>query len=127
MNLLIRLWNKLISKHVYEYGGTEKWTRLGVLHREDGPALIYPGISQRWYQYGKLHRDDGPAYITEAGSWEWWLNGERHRVGGPAFEHADGTIYQWWWYNYCCTIGEYAILCYGDTPEATAFLLKWQR
>jgi hypothetical protein len=31
------------------------------LHREDGPAVIYPFGEEQWYRNGKLHREDGPA------------------------------------------------------------------
>lgn len=41
-------------------GGVE-WFRNGVLHRENGPAVVAPDGSTYWYADGKLHRDDGPA------------------------------------------------------------------
>jgi hypothetical protein len=44
--------------------GTKRWFLNYKLHREDGPAVIYPDGFQQWYQYGKLHRVDGPAIET---------------------------------------------------------------
>jgi hypothetical protein len=67
----------------------------GVLHREDGPALISSGGSKHWYQNGSLHRIAGPAVERSNGDTEWWLCGERHRLNGPAIEHSDG--YKEWW------------------------------
>lgn len=44
--------------------GIERWyNENDQLHREDGPAVIYPNEVQQWYKNGKLHREDGPAVI----------------------------------------------------------------
>jgi len=48
----------------------------GRLHREDGPAIIYPDGSRVWYLNGHLHREDGPAIIWPSGSRWWYLNGK---------------------------------------------------
>jgi len=37
----------------------------GVLHRENGPAVINNDGSKAWYWKGMLHRDDGPAIVVE--------------------------------------------------------------
>lgn len=34
-----------------------------------------------------LHRIDGPAVIYKNGKSEWWQEGLLHRVDGPAIEH----------------------------------------
>jgi hypothetical protein len=52
----------------YENGyRTEQHLRDGILHREDGPALIRTlvdgGIEETWHRDGLLHREDGPALI----------------------------------------------------------------
>ena len=51
------------------------------LHREDGPAYIYPDGTpdgtQFWYLNGKYHREDGPAVIYSNGTKVWYLNGKR--------------------------------------------------
>lgn len=42
-----------------------------ILHREDGPAIIWvDGITQ-WYQHGQLHRLDGPA-VNEFNNKNLW-------------------------------------------------------
>ena len=55
----------------------------GLLHREDGPAILYPGGYQAWFQNGKLHREDGPAVVNTL-IWppkkEYWMNGKRVSV-----------------------------------------------
>jgi hypothetical protein len=74
--------------------GVERWHFQGKLHREDGPALIYPeslGGAQWWYKRGTIHRTNGPAIIYPNGTSVWFNNGREHRVGGPAVEYASGT------------------------------------
>jgi hypothetical protein len=45
------------------------------------------------YQNGVLHKEDGPALIHANGSREYWINGQRRtREFGPSIEWADGTI-----------------------------------
>jgi hypothetical protein len=36
-----------------------------VLHREDGPAVIWPHGTKEWYQNGVLHREDRPAVVSK--------------------------------------------------------------
>jgi hypothetical protein len=55
-----------------------------VLHREDGPAVIYPNEAKEWWRYGRLHRVGGPAIEYSTGQKEWLVNGEYHREDGPA-------------------------------------------
>jgi hypothetical protein len=55
--------------------GTEEWYLNGMLHREDGPAVIYADGVCEWWQQNKLHRTDGPAVETPGGYKEWWQNG----------------------------------------------------
>ena len=66
--------SKMIEYRV-DQDGTQNWYQKGKLHREDGPAIIYPDGEERWYQYGKLHRTDGPAVIFPDGEKLWYLNG----------------------------------------------------
>lgn len=71
----------------------------GVIHREDGPAIIDIFGNFWWLTNGELHREDGPAIIYSDGDglnahlkkgdkfWTcWYLNGQRHRKDGPAVE-----------------------------------------
>jgi len=37
----------------YLYTGTQIWVENGVVHREDGPAVIFPDAVVRWYVRGK--------------------------------------------------------------------------
>lgn len=67
--------------------GCEKWTKNGILHREDGPALIKCSINdfcdsqysryvkEVWFNNSLLHRIGGPAIIWIDGPLEWWENG----------------------------------------------------
>jgi hypothetical protein len=54
--------------------GTKVWWLNGKLHREDGPAVIWPDGTEYWYLNGKRHREDGPAYIGSNGRQLWYLN-----------------------------------------------------
>jgi hypothetical protein len=74
-----------------EPDGTALFFLYGVLHRDNGPAVIRPEGDKRWYQFGKLHRDDGPAIIRPDGSKEWFRYGKHHREDGPATESQLGT------------------------------------
>jgi hypothetical protein len=90
-----------------------KYYSCGVLHREDGPAVIevYPDYdgSERhrsWYRFGVLDRQDGPAVVggrTANGQYEWRRDGLLHRDDGPAvielldsYEFGHGPVYEWW-------------------------------
>lgn len=54
------------------------------LHREDGPAAIYPDGKEEYHMDGRLHREDGPAVIWPDGKEEYYMNGQLHREDGPA-------------------------------------------
>lgn len=61
-------------------GGMKRWFLRDKLHREDGPAIIYPGGRKDYYFYGIHSRvDDGPVienYNNEPGYHIW-------KVGNP--------------------------------------------
>ncbi len=63
----------------------------GKLHRDNGPAIIYPDGEQKWYQNGNLHRDDGPAIIHSDGTQKWYHYDKQHKDDGHAVIHSDGT------------------------------------
>jgi hypothetical protein len=103
---------------VTEDDGTQKHYCSGVLHRDDGPAVIevysnYDGPERHrsWYRFGVLHRDDGPAEIggrNTNGSYQWFRWGELHREDGPAVietiesgEWGRGPVYEWWVNGVC--------------------------
>ena len=92
-------WTKQeVLKHEIKY-----YNQHGLLHRVDGPAVIYTVGDddmrhgrKEWYLNGQLHRVDGPA-IDDKQQKRWYLNGQRHRTDGPAIEYTDG--WKEWWVN----------------------------
>jgi hypothetical protein len=68
-----------------------------LVHREDGPAIIWSDGSEDWICEGKYHRKRGPAVKRKNGHKEWWHNGVPHRKGGPAIEWRYGD--KSWWLN----------------------------
>jgi len=59
----------------------------GNIHREDGPAMIFPNGTKKWYQHNKFHRENGPAIEWSDGDRYWYINDNFHRFNGPAIEH----------------------------------------
>lgn len=76
--------------------GTQQWYQHGVLHREDGPAEIYNNNLKLWKKNGRHHRIGAPAVIHRDMSTEWWVNGKMHRLDGPAVEYSDGETRYWY-------------------------------
>ena len=62
-----------------------------------------------------LHREDGPAIIYSDGTKKWFLKGKLHRKGGPAIEYPDGTCE--WYENGCCL----SIWNYSIPPKYTSY------
>ena len=60
---------------VFEDGAYRVHNSLGQLHRDDGPAMVYPDGRQCRYRNGQLHRDDGPAIVYPNGAQYWYRNG----------------------------------------------------
>ena len=54
--------------------GTQYWYKDDKLHRDDGPAVIYPDGYQAWWKDGNLHREDGPAIIYPNRRQSWYIN-----------------------------------------------------
>lgn len=85
---------------IYPDGKGEKWYRHGLLHREDGPAKIshsgYKVCYKKWFRNGVLHREDGPAVIGDDGTEKWHEDGQLHREDSPAVTYSDGSEC---WYN----------------------------
>ena len=46
-----------------------------LLHRVDGPAVVYKDGTSYWYVDGKLHREDGPARVYSNGEEYYYLQG----------------------------------------------------
>lgn len=60
----------------------EKHVVNGLLHRVDGPAIIYTNGTQVWYHNGEIHREDGPA-ITWGDTKVYANHGYLHNINGP--------------------------------------------
>lgn len=73
--------------------GVQEWRLDRKLHREDGPAIVYPDGSFKWFLNGLLHREDGPAVIHSGGSMEWYQNGKLHNPSGPAIIYPNGDTF----------------------------------
>ena len=65
---------KLINNRIKKSLEAEEWLVNDLLHREDGPAVIWSFGKQEWWVKGKRHREDGPAVIWPNGDQEWWIN-----------------------------------------------------
>jgi hypothetical protein len=63
---------------IFREGTAQVWRRDGLIHREDGPAMIWDDGMQAWYRNDLLHREDGPAVIYPGGTCTWWFNGRCH-------------------------------------------------
>ena len=75
-----------------EPGKCKLYTRDGVLHREDGPAVeftsaegTYDNGRKEWFKDGIRHREDGPAIGSpETDDVLYYCMGRLHRTDGPA-------------------------------------------
>ena len=71
--------------------GYEAYYVYGKPHRIGGPAIIWPNVHngstsrKEWWVDGVLHRDDGPAIIRSDGTKEWWANGKCIKKTKPNF------------------------------------------
>ena len=89
--------------------GTRKWLKDGKLHREDGPAIIYPNGTEVWYLNGHRHRVCGPAITTYNGTQVWYKDGKMHREDGPSLITKSGA-YTWWFNGVAYTFIEWCKL-----------------
>jgi len=56
-----------------------------LLHRSNGPAVVFPDGREHYYYKGKLHsQNDLPAIEYDDGAKVYCKHGEQHRVVGPA-------------------------------------------
>lgn len=76
--------------------GIKYWYKCGQLHRENGPAVEWPGKYEEWWLYGKKHRIGQPAVSNGYGYEAWWENGERHREHKPAVIMESGDVEYWY-------------------------------
>jgi hypothetical protein len=73
----------------------KRWYKNDLLHRTDGPAVIYFYGPEYWYFKGQLHRANGPAVTYADGYKAWWFEGKLHRTDGPARIESDGHKEYW--------------------------------
>jgi len=64
--------------HIKYVNGYQAWYKNGLIHRDDGPAVIWADGTQFWYRYGECHREDGPAVVGTGSEPRWWLNGKHY-------------------------------------------------
>ena len=57
------------------------------LHRDDGPAEIYPDGTEVWCHHGLLHRSDGPAMCFPNGVKRWFYHGQRFETFAEWLDH----------------------------------------
>lgn len=93
--------------------GVTRWTLDGVLHRDDGPAVIWADGSTGWYRHGVLHRDDGPAEEHAGGYLGWYDHDRQHRLDGPARVWHDGTEE---WFLFGRFVSRYSVATYLAAP-----------
>jgi len=77
----------------------EEYKKLSDEERKE-PYCIEYNNEIKYYKVNEiLHREDGPAiiYFNRSRSWEWFINGERHREDGPAY--FDGNQILWYLNN----------------------------
>jgi hypothetical protein len=65
----------IIHKFVHEI---EYKNEHGLLHREDGPAIVWNDGTKAWFINGEYHREDGPAIEWSDGSKFWYLNDKNY-------------------------------------------------
>jgi hypothetical protein len=110
-----------LSGPAIEYvDGTQEWWVNGLLHREDGPAVIRKNLGNldnQWYLNGQLHRENGPAVEYANGTEEWYREGKRHRIGGPAVINRDDGLMRWF------QDFKYHVL--GSAVEPVTFSKEW--
>lgn len=66
------------EKYILMFNGIKTWHRYGNLHRDSGPAVIYPDGKREWFRDGRRHREDGPAIISSKGI-SWYLGNRGYK------------------------------------------------
>lgn len=96
-----------LDKIVLTFGGSREMTvsptgdveyyEDGVLHRDDGPAVVRVDGKVVYYYRGCKQRDEeyGPTSFHPKGTMKYYFMGDLHRDEGPAVIRADGTVEYW--------------------------------
>lgn len=86
-----------IGPALYLKTGEQYYYMNGLLHRTDGPAIVYQD-TEYWFQNGQIHRDytnieeDGnPTVKKEDGTLIWYQHDKVHRIGEPAIFRPNGS------------------------------------
>ena len=79
-----------------DVSGLQYWLSGGLLHREDGPAVLTVAGSRHWYYCGKKHRVGGAASEYSVGVRQWYQHGMLHNLDGPAHANSHNGWYEWW-------------------------------
>ena len=94
----MKTWNKIIKKNIR---GGNPVKRIRWMTRTFD---AYGNKIRRWFFRGMIHRTDGPAVIFSDPSGkifrqEWWIKDQIHRISAPAVIEvdADGNVYEEWW------------------------------
>jgi hypothetical protein len=53
-----------------------------IIHRDDGPAIIWDDGSEFWYSSGVNHREDGPSATYAGGTMHWHVFGTNYDFSG---------------------------------------------
>ena len=69
--------------------GIISYYKNGRIHREDGPATIYPSGARFWFIDGEYRWTDGPAVIWSDGSYEWYVS-DRTYYTNKSYQEATG-------------------------------------
>lgn len=79
-----------VPKHEIDANGHQWWTLNNLMHREDGPAVIYVRGSTRWYWHGHIHRTNGAAtYEAFSGTKSYYIMGKHY---GCMYEWAEAAL-----------------------------------
>lgn len=71
---LLYINGELADGHYKYSNGLEQWFKEGLVHRTDGPAIIYPHGRKEWLQNGKLYRENDLPHVEHNDRNEWHHN-----------------------------------------------------
>ena len=89
-------WNEQTKTGVQNVNDDFYWYKNGLLHRLDGPAVIFKDGGYEWRIRGILHRSNNePAVSYANGHKEWYIYGKLHNLNGPAVINIKGDVEYW--------------------------------
>lgn len=103
-----------------------------VLHRLSGPARV-DTTAHHWFRLGVKHREGGPAWykLDDSGAETWYCRGEVHRLDGPAWTKAGGKRF---WYVHGVRVRDLGdssaledLYASGETALIESVLSLWQQ